>query len=217
MVPMLRCHLHDPILNLSYSGEVYETALFWESDTNTLAIMARVGSGPGAREGQKLRLTTVDAANGEPVLERAWRKEDLYQGEALAQAPELLLVPRGGYMTLGATDFPAGRVVTPAFAGSGWHEPLGILVGAGEGIGHGEVAGARLVDMLPTVLYAMDLAVPAGLDGRVVEDLFDPDYRATHPVRFQSPQGEAGPGVEGLEGEEWDAQLRRRLRGLGYL
>ncbi len=67
VVPMLRCHLHDPILNLSYSGEVYETALFWESDTNTLALMARVGSGPGAREGQKLRLTALDAASGEPV------------------------------------------------------------------------------------------------------------------------------------------------------
>ncbi len=155
--------------------------------------------------------------NGEPVLERVWRKEDLYWGEALAQAPELLLVPRRGYMTLGATDFPAGRVVTPAFAGSGWHESLGILIGAGGGIARGEVAGARLVDMLPTILYAMDLAVPSGLDGRVVDDLFAPGYRASHPVRLQSPQREAGPGVEGLQGEEWDAQLRRRLRGLGYL
>ena len=160
----------------------------------------------------------VNPANGEPVLERIWRKEDLYRGgEALAQAPELLLAPRRGYMTLGATDFPAGRIVTPAFAGSGWHEPLGILIAAGEGIAHGEVAGARLVDMLPTVLHAMNLAVPPGLDGRAVEGLFDEDYLACHPIRFLPPEGGVESGVEGLEGEDWDAQLRRRLRGLGYL
>ncbi len=67
VVPLLRCHLHDPILNVSYSGEIYETALFWESDTNTLALMARLGPGPGAEEGQRMRVTVVDAASGEPV------------------------------------------------------------------------------------------------------------------------------------------------------
>ncbi len=45
VVPLLRCHLHEPVLNLSYSGDLYETALFWESDTNTLALMARLGPG----------------------------------------------------------------------------------------------------------------------------------------------------------------------------
>jgi hypothetical protein len=67
VVPMLRCHLHDPILNVSYSGDLYETSLYWESDTNTLALMARLGTGPGAREGKKLRLTVLDAASGQRV------------------------------------------------------------------------------------------------------------------------------------------------------
>ena len=29
--PLLRCHLYDPVLNLSFSGEFYESQLFWES------------------------------------------------------------------------------------------------------------------------------------------------------------------------------------------
>ena len=67
VVPLLRCHLHDPVLNLSYSGDIYETSLFWESDTKTIALMARLGPGPGAREGKKLRVTVVDALSGEPL------------------------------------------------------------------------------------------------------------------------------------------------------
>ena len=159
----------------------------------------------------------TNPANDERVLERIWRNEELWHGEALGSGPELLVVPRKGYMTLGATDFPTHRVVTPAFAGSGWHEPLGILVAAGEGIQRGEVAGARLVDMLPTVLHAMGLAVPSLLDGRVLDGLFDRDHRASHPVRLSDDEGEAPPREEELEGEDWDGELRRRLRGLGYL
>ncbi len=67
VVPLLRCHLHEQVLNLTYSGELYQTALFWESDTNTLALMARLGPGPGARDTKQLRVTVVDAASGEPV------------------------------------------------------------------------------------------------------------------------------------------------------
>jgi protocatechuate 3,4-dioxygenase beta subunit len=67
VVPLLRCHLHTSVLNVSYSGDLYETALFWESDTNTLALMARLGPGPGARDGKKLRLTVVDAGSGQGI------------------------------------------------------------------------------------------------------------------------------------------------------
>jgi len=66
-IPLLRCHLHDPILNVSFSGELYESGLFWETNSNTLALMARLGPGPGAREGRKLRLTVVDGATAQPL------------------------------------------------------------------------------------------------------------------------------------------------------
>jgi hypothetical protein len=67
VIPILRCHLHDPLINVAYSGDIYETALFWETDTNTLALMAKLGPGPGAKDTKYLRLTVVDAANRQPV------------------------------------------------------------------------------------------------------------------------------------------------------
>ena len=67
VIPILRCHLHDLVLNLSYSGDYYETGLFWESDTNTLALMAKLGPGAGARDASKVRLTVLDAVSGAVV------------------------------------------------------------------------------------------------------------------------------------------------------
>ena len=29
-VPIVRCLLHNPVLNLSFSGMIYESPLFWE-------------------------------------------------------------------------------------------------------------------------------------------------------------------------------------------
>jgi hypothetical protein len=55
VIPLLRCHVYDRVLNVSYSGDYYETALFWEQDTNTFALMQKLGPGPGARDGLELR------------------------------------------------------------------------------------------------------------------------------------------------------------------
>jgi hypothetical protein len=69
VVPLLRCHLHHPILNLSYSGDIYETELFWETDPNTRALMAKLGPGPGPKDARKMRLLVRDAASGQPLKE----------------------------------------------------------------------------------------------------------------------------------------------------
>jgi hypothetical protein len=65
VVPLLRCQLHSPILNISYSGDIYETGLFWETDPNTRALMRRLG--PGPKDSRKMRLTALDADDQKPL------------------------------------------------------------------------------------------------------------------------------------------------------
>jgi thiol-disulfide isomerase/thioredoxin len=67
VIPLLRCHLHQRILNLSYSGDIYQTGLFWESDPNTRELMAKLGPGPGPRDARKMHLTLRDAVSGKPI------------------------------------------------------------------------------------------------------------------------------------------------------
>ncbi len=151
------------------------------------------------------------------MIERIYHKEEIYHGELLADAPEILFLPRPGYMTLGATDFPAGQAITPTFAGSGWHTLFGILIGKGAGLKRGEIRGARLIDMLPTILYAMGLPIPRRLDGQVVEELFTAEYREAHPVEYYDRGKGHGAEAQEEEQEEWEAEIRRRLQDLGYI
>ena len=41
---------------------------------------------------------------------------------------------------------------------------------------------ARVMDVLPTLLYQAGLAVPEGLDGKVMEDAFDQEHLKARPV-----------------------------------
>ena len=65
-MPLLRCHIHDPVLNLSFSGDTYETDLFWENDPNTLALVKKLGPGAGSPDAKHLNLTLL-TKNGEPI------------------------------------------------------------------------------------------------------------------------------------------------------
>ena len=49
----------------------------------------------------------------------------------------------------------------------------------------GEFLGqARIVDVVPTLLYALGLPVAGDMDGRVLTGAFAPDFLATHPLSF---------------------------------
>ena len=36
-VPLIRCLLHDPALNLSFGGKVYESQVYWELNFTNVA------------------------------------------------------------------------------------------------------------------------------------------------------------------------------------
>lgn len=63
--------------------------------------------------------------------------------------------------------------------------PDGLLILYGDGIRPGALlTGVRLVDLAPTLLYALGFPVARDQDGRVLTDAFDKDFLATHPVTF---------------------------------
>jgi len=51
IVPLVRCHLHAPLLNLSYGGTIYESPAAWETMvTNQVAAAGLSVAGAFARE-----------------------------------------------------------------------------------------------------------------------------------------------------------------------
>ena len=76
------------------------------------------------------------------------------------------------------------------------HETHGIFIAAGPGIRKGaEVVGASVLDMTPTALHYLGLAVGKDMDGKVLLDVFDDAFRAENPIEYVSTHDrERGPG-----------------------
>ena len=169
-----------------------------------------------------------DPESGTPIFEAVLRREEIYQGAASDEAPDLILVPRDYHYAISnrlfrQSDNGVGIVVNePHWRGtSGRHRPEGILVIRSERGGEAgkTIEGARLVDIVPTILYRMNLPIPPDLDGKVLTEAFEPAYLGAHPVRC------ADRGVEGM----WESQpgevyspeetqkIEEMLKGLNYI
>lgn len=98
------------------------------------------------------------------------------------------------------------------------HRLEGVLVMAGPHIGKGEITGATVYDITPTLLALFGLPKAEDMPGKVLWSAFDASVR---PELFKEtlPTYETGPagGAEGGTASPVDAELMERLRSLGYI
>jgi predicted AlkP superfamily phosphohydrolase/phosphomutase len=158
-----------------------------------------------------------DPCTSDPIVERVLRREEVYHGPYLDQMPELLIQTRGWeYVAFGHHDFGSNRLVEPARGMSGHHRPHGVLILAGDGVKPGtHLEGAKIVDLAPTILHAMGVAVPGELDGRVLAEAFDESSPVARPVvRSQAQVYKEHIVGDSPEGDM--AAMQEKLRGWGY-
>ncbi len=159
-----------------------------------------------------------DPRTGERVVERVYRREELYSGPLLEKAPDLVLQSRNWeYMAFGHTDFGARHVIEPIFGMSGHHRPEGILILAGEGVrGSIKLQGASIMDLAPTILYAMGVPIPSDMDGRVLTEVFTPGFLSKVKVQYSDELSDRPTGGDEYSSAD-EEEIRERLRGLGYV
>lgn len=182
---------------------------------------------PGAeynkvREDIIARLSQLrDPKTGEAVVETIYRREEIYSGDQLEQAADIIFIPRRlEYFGFGEYEFGSHKIIEAMQRGiSGTHRMNGVFLAYGAGIKPGsQVEGARLIDLAPTIFYLMGLPVPAHMDGRILHEIFRDDFEPfqsvppTNPL-WENPGGPAGTGLD-----EADQQIiAERLRSLGYV
>ncbi|KXB02075.1 hypothetical protein AKJ44_01470 [candidate division MSBL1 archaeon SCGC-AAA261F17] len=106
------------------------------------------------------------------IFDEVFRKKELYKGDYIEDAPDIILLPKKGYEIHGGiTDriFHKKRI--------GWttgNHPDGILLVYGPGIRRGvKINGADILDIAPTILHMMDVPIPKDMDGRVLTEIFE--------------------------------------------
>ena len=152
-------------------------------------------------------------AGGEPIVERVVRRDEVYFGPYTERASDLYVY----WNPAARMGEPPAEVMARGYWWSGDHRPQGILISKGSGIQQGAVAITPSVyDLVPTVLYLSKLSVPAGLDGRVIEEICAKEFLESNPVKIDATASEAGADADGLSKEEEDL-IEEKLKALGYL
>jgi len=98
------------------------------------------------------------------------------------------------------------------------HGENGIIGLMGKGVRKGgSIVDADVLDITPTILYALGLEVGKDMDGHVLTDAFEPDFLRSNPVEFVSTY-ETGDREYGEPIKTpHDEKIKERLRAVGYM
>jgi predicted AlkP superfamily phosphohydrolase/phosphomutase len=164
------------------------------------------------------RFKSLRGPDGSPVTDRVHLSEQVFHGDALRGAPDVLPVLRDSRFELDDEIFHKEPFTDVTELPRGVHHPDGAVIYAGAGTKTGADVTGSVMDVTPTLLYMAGLAVPEGLDGTVAEDAFTPEHVKQRPVATTAPVS-AGEGKDedSPYSAEEEAQIEESLRGLGYL
>jgi predicted AlkP superfamily phosphohydrolase/phosphomutase len=170
-------------------------------------------------EVERLAYDFTDPRTGKKLIGQVLRREEIYSGPHFEQAPDLILTPKEpSDIFFGLADFGHRATVSTVYRYSGMHRDYGMLVMHGPGMRQGgQISGAVIQDIAPTILHIMGLPVPSDMDGRVLEDAFKEGYMEAYPLKMVDASAAKGDSPEVGYTAEGEKEILERLRGLGYM
>ncbi|MBI3654369.1 MAG: alkaline phosphatase family protein [Acidobacteria bacterium] len=159
-----------------------------------------------------------DAQTGEPWIGRLHRREEIYQGARVADAPDISFLPRDmRYLPIGSADFTSNKFMVEAFGISGCHRMEGVMIAKGAAIKRGvDVVQTSIYDVTPTILYLLGYAVPEDMDGQILENIIEENFLQANPVRYAKQDETSDTGEAEFTAAE-NEEVIERLRSLGYM
>jgi predicted AlkP superfamily phosphohydrolase/phosphomutase len=154
---------------------------------------------------------------------RTDRDETIFRSLALGEdagGPWLAAVFRDrfeGSRTEGLEETVPLEEFTQPEGHSGDHRMNGFLAAAGPPFRRGRTAGARAVDLAPTVMHLLGGPAARDAEGIVRVDLLAREWREAHPVRYVESWGTREEPETGAIATQADERIREELRALGYL
>jgi len=167
----------------------------------------------------------------EKVVGRVFRKEEVYSGEELYRAPDIIFewknhsyvhrpsepgTNNGFLRRLSQEELERSEnLIRP----SGIHRDHGILISFGKHIKNEKgLPEASIMDLAPTILYRSGIPVPSDMDGRVLFEFFEKDFADKNLIRQTPVNSEiiSENKTVTYSGNE-SKSIEERLRGLGYI
>jgi predicted AlkP superfamily phosphohydrolase/phosphomutase len=158
----------------------------------------------------------TDPDTNEPVIARISRREEVFAGPAMEDAPDLLLTLRDfGFMSIKDKD----PLVEKRRDIAGTHHPEGVFFAFGPGIKQGEMIESRSIcDAGAVLLYSLGLEVPSDFEGIVPEEIFTREHLEKKPVII-GPASTANCNLKKVQDmSEYEKEsIMGQLQMLGYM
>jgi predicted AlkP superfamily phosphohydrolase/phosphomutase len=159
-------------------------------------------------------LEVIAPDTGKRLFKNVLRSSQVYKGRATKYAPDLIIVP-----------FDYGTMVHHQLTYDtlfgepeqrGMHREEGIFILNGPHIKKKQLFNAKLEDVLPTLLYSLNIDIPQYIEGDVLdvfEEKFSSESSVTHAQKVSENSSKRGSSYSDQEKES----IQDKLRSLGYL
>lgn len=113
----------------------------------------------------------------EDVVDEIYRREDIFKGDYVQAAPDIIFVPHNYNYYLDSNKRTCRLFIGSAnddYPVYAYHEPRGVFFITGPDIKKGkQINGIDIYNVAPTVLHLLGLSIPGDFDGRVVSAIFE--------------------------------------------
>lgn len=161
----------------------------------------------------------TDPETGEKIIEAAYKREEVYSGPFVKDAPDILLLTSNleyafTSSLLGDRIFENPHDPVPAN-----HRMEGIFLIKGPDIVKGvNLRTIDIIDIAPTILYLMGFPVPEDMDGRLIEEAIEEAYQRKYPIQYTKGGKYAECASDEIPFTEDERfKIEESLRSLGYI
>jgi predicted AlkP superfamily phosphohydrolase/phosphomutase len=160
-----------------------------------------------------------DERTDKPLIDVVDVKENRFHGAKVFEAADVYFMIAGfSYHITGRLDVDHKFDDRTHFGMSGTHRMDGIVMIRANGVIPGrELERASIMDIPSTILYIMGHPVLKGMDGRVLEEIFEDDFYSKHPMKFIDDEVMKPSRDESGYTKEEEEEILNLLKGLGYL
>jgi Uncharacterized conserved protein len=151
-----------------------------------------------------------------PIFKQILRREEVYTGEALDKAPDLILIPNDYGIMVHHAIVPGRLFGAPEH--NGMHREDGILMLFGKSLNKPESKmEARIEDIAPTILNYFNIKPPAYMDGKPVILFHLDEQMQLEDERFEIMNDTDSSEQKVRYDKEEMQTAEEKLKSLGYL
>ena len=128
------------------------------------------------------------------VVNKVYKKEEIYSGEYLKEAPDLIIDPAKGVRISDHTGkkdiFEIPKKLNSPKSPRSWraeNKKTGLFMAYGPDIKNNKkIDDVSILDLAPTILHMFNISIPNDMDGKVLKEILKEDSElAKRPIKYQ--------------------------------